>query len=346
MADPFFERVGTAAPGNRAKRHRSEGGAVEAAAPTPSVQAPISLATTGEKRWAANHDTFWGATQTYDELPPGLYRCDMSPNVGPVLNRVRVETDNLLELPDDAASSLIREFEKFWKIGEEFTKRGFLHKRGFLLWGPPGSGKTSAIGILIKRLVREYGGVVLFLDHPGVAAQCLQMVRSIEPKRPMIAIMEDMDALVERHGEHEYLALLDGEAQVANIVFLSTTNYPERLDRRFVDRPSRFDTIRFIGMPSAEARRVYLSAKEPSLSVDGDELEQWVRLSDGFSVAHLKEMIVAVRCFGQPLEEVAERLAQMQARQPISTDAPDRLPFGFASNGNGALHHAGAGRIS
>lgn len=332
MADPFFERVGTQA--GRKARPRGGGGMAEAAAPTQAPNAPSPQPTTGERRWAANFDMFWGATQTYDELPPGLYRCEMSPNLGSVLNRVRVESDSLLELPDDAASSLIREFEAFWKIGHEFEKRGFLHKRGFLLWGPPGSGKTSALGILVKRLIRDYAGVVLFLDHPGTAASCLQMVRGIEPKRPVIAIMEDLDALVERHGEHEYLALLDGEAQVANIVFLATTNYPERLDRRFVDRPSRFDTIRFIGMPSPEARRVYLLAKEPSLA--GAEIDRWVALSDGFSVAHLKEMIVAVRCFGQPIEEVADRLAQMQARRPISTDAPDRPPFGFGVIDGGA----------
>lgn len=329
MADPFFERVGTTVKSAR----RREAGIEWSLAGAAPTQAPpmVPLApTTGAKRWAANHDTFWGATQTYDALPAGLYRCEVAPNVGPVLLRQRVETDSLLELPDDAAGSIIREFETFWKIEEEFNKRGFLHKRGFLLWGPPGSGKTSAVHLLVKRLIRDYDGVVLFLDQPQVAAQCLQMARSIETKRPMIAIMEDLDALVSKYGEHEYLALLDGEAQVGNIVFLATTNYPEMLDRRFVDRPSRFDTVRFIGMPSADARRTYLIAKEPSLAESADELAQWVDQSDGFSVAHLKEMIVAVRCFGQPLAEVVERLGEMQARRPTSGDAPDRLGIGFS----------------
>ncbi len=326
----FFERVGTQKVMGGARLGET---AQAQGYPTPAPPDPMPVAsTTGAKRWAANHDTFWGATQTYDALPAGLYRCAISHQVGPVLNRVNIETDNLLMLPDDASASIIREFEQFWTLESEFRQRGFLMKRGFLLWGPPGSGKTSALALMVKRLISN-DGIVLFIEEPSAAAQCLQMARQIEPKRPMIAIMEDMDSLVERFGESQYLALLDGEAQVDNIVFVASTNYPERLDRRFVDRPSRFDTVRYIGMPSAAARKVYLETKEPSL--EGEELAAWVRSSDGFSIAHLKEMIIAARCFGQPIEEVTARLEAMHSRQPTSEDSPDKKRAGFALVGAG-----------
>jgi hypothetical protein len=339
----FFERVGTeAAEGGHGNRAR------DPAHPEPIAtgEQPPLAATTGAKRWAANHDVFWGATQTHDALPAGCYRCGISNNAGPILNRLTVENDDIITLPDDDSSAIVAEFEKFWTLEPAFRQRGFLMKRGFLLWGPPGSGKTSTVRLLVQRLITDCGGIVLLIEEPYPAAACLQMARQIEPKRPIIAIMEDVDALIERCGENQFLALLDGEAQVDNIVFVATTNYPERLDRRFIDRPSRFDTIRYIGMPSAAARAVYLQTKEPSLQ--GEELEAWVSASEGFSIAHLKEMIIAVRCFGQPPAQVVERLEAMHSRRPISTDAPDKQAMGFARSGrgNGRLSGAGIGRIA
>ena len=331
MLGSFFDKVGTSTP-VRDIRDGVKG--ANPAVPT-SERATLDDSNHGCRRWGARGDTLYGVGETFEELDPGLYRCGVT-HLGPCFFKQRIETDQLLELPDDAGASIISEFQRFWEIGNKFHARGFLHKRGFLLWGPPGSGKTSTLQLLIKRLIEDIKGVVLLLECPSDAASCLQLARKIEPHRPMIAIMEDLDALVRKHGESEYLALLDGEAQVDNIVFLGTTNYPELLDRRFVDRPSRFDTIRYIGMPSAEARRLYLSTKEPSLQ--GDELEMWIKVSEGFSVAHLKEMIIAVKCFDQPIENVVERLEEMSARRPTSDRAPDRVGTGFI---NGAGHPAG-----
>jgi SpoVK/Ycf46/Vps4 family AAA+-type ATPase len=288
------------------------------------------------KRWSAANDVFRGAAETYDQLPAGLYRTDIDHYTGsPLLVKQKHETDGLLELPDDASLSILAEFDDFWERRQAFKDRGFLHKRGFILWGPPGSGKTSCVNLLIKRLIKDSDGIVLFLDHPSVAGACLRMLRLIEPDRPIVAIMEDIDALVQRHGEHEYLSLLDGEAQVDRICFVATTNYPERLDRRFCDRPSRFDTVQYIGMPSAVAREAYLKAKEPTL--EGSELRNWVAQTDGFSLAHLKELIVAVKCLGQSFEKALGRLESMRVARPTSEDEPTRRKIGFSAKlANGA----------
>ena len=342
MSEGFHERVGTQV---NERLLRPNAPDVPMPMQGASVKTVAGLAATelGCSRWAERGDNFYGVGETRDALPPGLYRCTYLDMIGPALTKQRVETDSLLELPDDAGAEILAEFQTFWEISDKFRQRGFLHKRGFLLWGPPGSGKTSQVHLMVKRLIDEMKGVVLFLDRPDIAAACLQMARKIEPKRPMIAIMEDLDALVTKFGENEYLALLDGEAQVDNIVFLGTTNYPEYLDKRFVDRPSRFDTIRYIGMPSAAARRLYLSTKEPSLA--GDELDAWVAHSEGFSVAHLKEMIIAVRCFGQPLQQVVERLEEMQSRKPTSEDRPDKIGMGILG-GHKRTHANGAHQSS
>lgn len=322
----FFEQVGTSTRKNRANKEQADECAPTALVVESTAENLRLGSAEGTRMWSASDNVFWPSKQTYDKLPPGLYRCGESPNIGPFLDKQINKTDELITLPDTVSEQILKEIDDFRKMKEAFTQRGFLHKRGIMLWGPPGSGKTSTVQLLIKLIVDTCEGVAVFLDHPGRAASCLQMLRKVESERPVIAIMEDIDALIERYGENEYLALLDGESQVDNIVYVATTNYPERLDRRFVDRPSRFDTIRYIGMPSAEARKTFLEHKEPTYN--DIELAQLVKMSDGFSIAHLRELIILTRCFNMSITQACDRLAAFRTK-PSSDSTPDKPAFGF-----------------
>lgn len=265
--------------------------------------------------WSRSGDAFFPVSEIVRTLPAGAYRPRIGNN-GPFLEKMPIEIDKLLTLPDSAAEELLEEFRKFWTLKQNFTARGFTFKRGLLMYGPPGSGKTSAIWQMTQFLVKEHDGVVVFVEDPQLAQVCVNMLRRIEPERPMITVMEDLDALVQQHGDHHFLALLDGENQTNNVVHVATTNYPEDLDKRFTDRPSRFDTLMEVGMPSHAARLAYLNAKEPSL--EEDVAERWAARTEGYSIAHLREVIVAVRCFEQDEYTVFERLDKMRDSQPKS----------------------------
>lgn len=324
--EEFFKRVGSQVSTKQASR------ATEAQVDPPSDK-PLAFhaSRTGGMRWTTNGEAYWSVGSMCKTLPAGVYGCRVNNDLGPYVVPEPWRTDGLLELPDHAMEETLADFEKFWTLESAFTKRDFLHKRGVMVWGPPGSGKTCLIALLAARLVKQMRGVVLKVDQPHATTACLALIRKIEPKRPLVTIMEDLDALVMQYGEPAFLSFLDGEMNVNGIVHIATTNYPERLDRRFVDRPSRFDTIRYVGMPSAAARKAYLIAKAPDLATDG-ELDVWVKKSDGFSLAHLKEMIVAVKCFEQPLSDVVARLRAMMEDKLASDRAPDRPQVGFAGS--------------
>lgn len=279
------------------------------------------------KSWASSGDDFSGIGDSHSRLPNGLYSCEVDGQGRPFLRKMANNIDSLIDLPDSESERLLEEVMHFRDLKESFKKRGFLYKRGILLWGPPGSGKTVTIQQLLKLFVTSGDGVAVMLGHPELAAACLHMLRGIEPERQVLAIAEDLDALIDRFGESGYLNLLDGESQLQNVVYVATTNYPERLDKRFVDRPSRFDTIRKIGMPTAAARKAYLRAKMQD--ANDITIERFVKGTEGFSIAYLRELIVLTQCFGFGFEESLRRLNEMHKKQPKSSDA-DSSVFGFA----------------
>lgn len=293
------------------------------------------------KVWACNAEQtlFWAATPTVSAIGPGLYKCTQSDSAGHMLKKLIISTDDLIVFDDDAAvSKVLKEIELFWARAQNYRNLKLLHKRGLLMTGDPGSGKTSCIQQLIQVMIK-LGGIAVYADDPYLLTGSLQVLRQIEPERPVIVILEDFETLTENtKRENEWLSVLDGEAQINNVVFLATTNYVEKLDKRFTDRPSRFDTIMNVPMPSAKTRAVYLLSKIPF--IDDVELDYIIQQTKGFSIAHLKELVVSVFCLndGQNFEErkinldqVIFRLQKMRERKFTSEDAnADSAPeFGF-----------------
>lgn len=308
----------------------------------PDDEAQISAETRkSAKVWACAPDRtlFWSSTPTEPSLLPGLYKCTHTQETGYALRKLIVSTDDLIAFDDDAATSQVRaEIIKFWKLGARYKSMGMLHKRGILMFGDPGSGKTSVIQQLIAALIKD-GGIAIYADDPNILTGCLQMIRRIEPNRPIAVILEDFETLTERQQrENEWLSVLDGESQINNVVFLATTNYIQKLDKRFTDRPSRFDTIMKVPMPGAKTRAVYLMSKLPFMPNDG--IRFLVGKTGGLSIAHLKELIVSTFCLNEGetmsdsdltahIEKTLARLREMQNRRYKEEDAKGGGGFGF-----------------
>jgi hypothetical protein len=285
-----------------------------------SLASPTSPPNVGDLvQWGVlGNDTYIPSGLTCRTLPPACYKVSQDDRGRIIVIKTDIVTDKLLRLPDTASDRVLDSIKIFWEAKDSFKAKGQLFKRGILLWGPPGSGKTVTIMLLIHDLI-ERAGIVILVNNPELVTQALEYTRKIEPERPLICVMEDLDEMIDRYGESSILSLLDGENQVDNVVHVASTNYPEDLDARLVNRPSRFDEVIKIDMPSDEARRLYIKSKVTPEELNQYQIEKWVTDTTGMSIAHLRELVIAVFCLGRDYQETLDRLKRM-ARSPKSSN--------------------------
>lgn len=213
-----------------------------------------------------------------------------------------LNTDDVLEFPNSPTESIFQELQKFWDSSDLYSHYGFLHSRGILLYGPAGSGKSMIVKRVLSDVVGS-NGIVIVVTNPGLAVAGLGHFRQIEPNRNIVLLFEDVDAIIARWGEPDILSLLDGESKINHVLSLATTNYPEKLDRRLVARPRRFDRVIKVNMPDDAVRRVYFTKK---LKIDESELEMWVANTKGFSFAALAELVISVKCLDVDFSQVQQ----------------------------------------
>jgi SpoVK/Ycf46/Vps4 family AAA+-type ATPase len=242
------------------------------------------------------------------DLPSGVF-LPVSPYGGPpYLKRIMFNTDSLLDLPDDPSSEILDHVEDFWSKEQAFRDLRVTYKRGIILYGPPGSGKSATIYRLASMLV-QYNAVMIMAKSAGHAQLGIELVKALEPKRKIVVILEDIDGMIRHGGDEELTHLLDGGTDVDSVLFLATTNYPERIPPRILNRPSRFDVRIRISMPSAPARRAYINHLVSSnLLVDIDEM---VDATAGLSIASIKEVIILTQIFGDSITDAIAKLSAL-----------------------------------
>jgi hypothetical protein len=267
------------------------------------------------KRWGQNGPNAWtGIGVTKRRLESGFYEASIDGAGNPVLIRKPLKTDELIRPKNPILSQVLEEIEAFWKKEDLFKEHGFLHRRGYLFHGPPGSGKTALVQLIMADLIKR-GGLIINGARPAFLEMVLPVIRQIEPERQIICLFEDIDAIIKHQGDENLLATLDGESQVDKVLNLATTNYPEQLDKRIKNRPRRFDRVLRVGMPEREIREQYFSIK---LGIADDELQDWVNESEGFSFAAMSDLVISVKCFDLTLKEAADKVKDLLFKETNS----------------------------
>jgi hypothetical protein len=168
-------------------------------------------------------------------------------------------------------------------------------KRGVLLYGAPGTGKTHTVryllGLLPAMTVIAISGRAL-----GRIREACSVARALQPA---IVVVEDVDLIAEersaRPGEHPLLFQLlnemEGLNSADNVTFLLTTNRADLLEPALAARPGRVDLAAELPLPDAEARRALLRLYQGGLVLDDSALDQVVERTEGVTAPFLRELL-------------------------------------------------------
>lgn len=277
-------------------------------------------------------NNFFPTTNTVNKLPSGFYQCSWSNSRSEYFfEKLSIDIKEIIDFKDTIQHTIINEFDKFWLLKSEYISRGESHKRGYLLHGPPGGGKTCLISLLMDKFINS--GNVIFRYNENLA-KLIYNFRQIEPDRKIMVIIEDIDAIIEhKDDEQTLLQYLDGSIPHVNTIVIATTNYPEKLPDRLINRPSRFDRVEYIGLPTDEHRRIYINNKARKLLDDETIVDKIVEDTKGFSLAYVKELLFSVEVFGDEYDVTLNRLNNMRKKLDNSSNYESELrgkdEFGF-----------------
>ena len=238
------------------------------------------------------------------KIEPGIYTVDFSRDHGIYCKKMDIKSDELFVFSDSISEKLLKEINTFWEKSERYKQNNLVHKRGILLEGFPGTGKSSIISILCKEIISK-GGVVFKINGIRNLDTYFEFIRygfrEIQPETPVVTILEDLDQYEEI--ESELLDFLDGKTHLDHHVVIATTNNTELIPDTFL-RPSRIDLKIEVPLPSEQTRREYFKFK----NTPEDEIENLVKQSEDFSLADLKELYVCIYLLDYTIEEAVRKI--------------------------------------
>ena len=251
--------------------------------------------------------------KTTNKIPSGVYKVVWKNDDYRVVP-VNISTDELYKFSEDFTDIILKEADKFWDRSDIYKQHKFTHKRGILLAGNPGSGKTSVINLLVEQLIKR-DGIVFFINSIKEFSNYTDIIKTavkeIEPDRPIITIIEDIDQIISNMNgnDSEILDLLDGKYSFDHHLVILTSNNTSDLSEALL-RPSRIDLMYEIPNPNAKIRKEFFKKK----GIDEKQLEEYTEFTDGMSFAEMKEVFIGTVVLGKSLEEVVE-----QVKHPLET---------------------------
>jgi hypothetical protein len=208
---------------------------------------------------------------------------------------------------------------------EMLKAEGLTLRRGLLLSGPPGDGKSTAIECFVNNIASE--ATILIIE----AVDHLRWVYELAQRLgPTVVILEDLDLMTKaRQNPYmsaakddetgELLQVLSGSSSYPDVVTIATTNHPEAIDEALSKRAGRFDAHIRMGYPNDEEKQQILLLYLDRFGVNDEFTRTRLRhiLSNDLAKlhlvpAHIEEFVKA----GVKRARLARREPQFQDFEP------------------------------
>lgn len=277
--------------------------------------------------WVKDKDVIRASTDItiVKTIEPGIYSVDFSKDYGYYCKKMDIKSDELFVFSDSITQELLEEIDLFWSKADIYKENNLIHKRGILLEGFPGTGKSSIISILSAEIIKK-GGVVFKINGYRNLDNYIEFVRSsfrkIQPDTPIITILEDLDQYEDV--EIELLDFLDGKTHLDHHVIIATTNNTEIIPDTFL-RPSRMDLKIEIPLPCDITRKEYFKFK----NVPEENIQELVEKSKGFSLADLRELYICIYLLDYSIDEAVAKIASPREKKNYLSSPINRPKLGL-----------------
>jgi ATPase family associated with various cellular activities (AAA) len=225
------------------------------------------------------------------------------------LDRPRILRDNVV-LPPDLIQGIERQVLGVQQHAGRLRASGQHLKRGVLLYGAPGTGKTHTIGYLMGQMP-----LATIVVLSGAALQMIGNACSVaRVLQPSVIVVEDVDLIAEQRMPHrgghpllfELLNEMDGLGEDVDVTFLLTTNRADMLEEALAQRPGRVDHAAELPLPDAEARSRLIRLYQGSLDLDPAGLTLVIERTDGVTASFIKELLRKAALFAAEAGAEAE----------------------------------------
>lgn len=205
-------------------------------------------------------------------------------------------------LKEDFKKNLQKDVFGFFTSEELYKKLGIPWKRGLIMYGPPGNGKTISLKAIMKSCgEKDYAPLYVksFQSFMGEEWSMAQVFNKARQLAPCVLVLEDLDSLINDRNRSFFLNQLDGLSGNDGLFLIATTNHFDRLDPGLSTRPSRFDRKYLFDDPDLEERTLYVQYWQNKLK-DNEEIsfpdslvKEVAESTSLFSFAYLKEVFVS-----------------------------------------------------